>query len=646
MPSPSSRHRFAVLVLRVAAGLAAAGAQTMVRTRPWLCLAGFALGAVLFVIAEWLVPAMPEPDAARPSPVPRGVWGLFLAGAGFCGAAGVLVYRFAAPSTTHPLWACGLVLLVAAALRSWWGTRSRQQPAPRVIAAVALLMILAGGLFATHLTSMPPEVHGDEAEEGNDALALLTNKPFNLFTVGWYELPMFHVFRQAVGVKVFGVNLVGLRSTSALLGAVSVLAVFAVGYEVWSFEVGLFAALLLVSARFFIHLSRTGLEYIDTPFVSIVVAWLAFRLWREHGVGTAICCGIVLGLGLQSYYASRLVPVLLALTWALWLVGSERALISTRIERFTVLVVAAVAPAEPMIGFFSHSWDALWGRTRGTSVFGADAFRHLSYGYHTQSLTEIIRIQAQKAFTLYNLTGDSSLQYGYGGGGLLEPVSAVLFVLGLAVICARPLRRAHLFLLLWILIPLIAGGVLTIDTPFFPRIGGTVPFVALLGGLALYRLVGSIRDALPASAGRIGAGAVAAGLLAAVFANNIDSYFIDYAPHHRHSAAVEISAWIRAHGAGKTTYMVGGAPGFFIKHGTIRFLAYGYSTADIVDFDTFVQGHPLNPKTSVFIIMPQGHDLVPKLEAAVGPLDIEEYRNIRNDVGFYGAIPRAAQAGS
>jgi len=633
-------------VIRLAAVLAAGGAQALVWARPWLSLAGFALGMLLYVIAERLVPASPEPDVPAAAPTPRGFWWLCCAGAALCGSAGFLVFRNAAPATTQPVWVLGLLLWVAAALRSWSGRhRLWQRPSSRVIAALALLMILSSGFFAAYLTTMPPEVHNDEAEVGNDAIHLVIDRSFNLFTVGWYELQMFLALPAAIGVKVFGVNLLGLRSASVVLGTASVLLLFGIAYRVCGFEVALASGLLLVSARFFIHLSRTGYHYVQTPFLSVLVVWLFVQVWYDLSLTAAVCCGIAVGLGIQGYYASRLVPVLLTLTWLLWLPGSDPSRRRARIGRFAVIVVAALATAAPMIGFFSHNWDALWARTRGTSVFGAEAFRHLSFGYRTNSLTEILHIQAQKALMVFNLTGDSSLQYGYVGGGLLEPVSAALFVLGFATLCARPLQRRNLMVLLWIVIPVIAGGVLTIDTPFYPRIGGAVPFAALLSGLALHRLLSSIRQALPAATGRIGAGLVGAAMLVAVFANNIQSYFIDYAPHHRHSSAVEISAWIRAHGVGKTTYMVGGAPGFFITHGTIRFLAYGHVTADIVDIDSFLRSHRLDPATSVFIIMPQGRDLVPKLEAVVGPLDLEEHRTIRNEVGFCGGIPRVAEAG-
>jgi len=129
-----------------------------------------------------------------------------------------------------------------------------------------------------------------------------------------------------------------------------------------------------------------------------------------------------------------------------------------------------------------------------------------------------------------------------------------------------------------------------------------------------------------------------AGIFAAIFANNIRSYFFDYAPSHRPGAGVTIAAWIRAHGAGKTTYMVGGK-GVYIKHGTIRFLSYGYATEDVIDLDAALRGKRFNRATSLFIVMPQGKELISKLQAALGPLEIQPQRCGDDPVAFYTAVP-------
>jgi 4-amino-4-deoxy-L-arabinose transferase-like glycosyltransferase len=634
------RRNWVTLLLKLLAVAAAGSAQAYVAEQPWYSVAGFALGAVLFLVAERRAPVPPEPPQQDAPPAAPGYWTLFAVGCALCIAAGILVYRSAVPSVTHPPWVLGLLCFGGCTLWSWQRSRRRRRPSRRMLASMVLLVVLAGGFFAWHVSSIPPEVHGDEGEEGMDAVRLLTEKPFNLFTVGWYWLPHLHVLRQAVGIKVFGVNLLGLRSTSVVVGTIGVLLVFSVGTQLWGFEVGLLAALVLVSARFFIHLSRTGLEYLDTPVLSILVVWLAWWTWYELRLDAVMVCGLALGLGVQSYYASRLVPVLLTVTWLLWLVRSDRRLRLARFNRLVLIAVVALVTAAPMIGYFFRHPSDLWMRTLETSALSQSGINHLSYGYGTRNLRHILLIQLQHAVTLFNYQSDSSLQYGYRPGGLFEPVTAILFVLGFAGVCAHPLRRRNLLLLLWIAVPVIVGGALTIDTPFYPRISGVLAFAALVVALALHSLLTSLRATLPRRAARVVVPAVALGVVAVVFANNIQDYFFEYAPHHRLWPGLEISAWIRANGTGKTTYMVGGK-GVFIKHGTIRFLTYGFATEDVLDLNAYLRNNRFKRDTSVFIIMPQGKELIPQLQAAVGPLDIEPHRWLDNPTAFYTAVPLA-----
>jgi len=636
--TPPSPYRSSTTALLKLLALAAAGAaQATVFEHPWPSVAGFAFGGLLFIVAERRTAVLPDPPDPHPLPTPKGFWMLFAVGWTLCLAAGILVYRTAQPLVTHATWSLGLLCFSVCALRSWRPQR-RRRAQPKTLAAVVLLLVLSGGFFGWHVATIPLEVHGDEGEVGMDAVELLTERPFNLFTVGWYWLPRLHVLRHAIALKLLGVNLLGLRSTSVVLGAVGVLFVFAVGSQVWGFEVGLLAGLVLVSARFFIHLSRNGLHYLDTPVFSIVVVWLAWWVWQELRFDAAILCGLALGLGVQTYYASRLVPVLLALTWYFWLVRSNRRLWLARSGRFALIALVALATSAPMAGYFWRHPADLWMRTVETSAFSASAFNHLTHGDGTRDLRDILLVQLQHALTLFNYTSDSSLQYGYSPGGLFEPVAATFFVLGFAGVCARPLQRPNLLLLVWIAVPVIVGGALTIDTPFYPRISGVVPFAILAVALALHSVLASVRQVLPQSTGRIVAAVVVTGIFAAIFTNNIRNYFFDYAPSHRLSVVVRIAAWVRANGAGKTTYLVGGK-GFYIKHGTIRFLAYGFATEDVIDLDAALRGQRFNKATSLFIIMPQGKELISKLQAAVGPLDIQSQRCGDDPAAFYTAVP-------
>lgn len=640
--SRPSAMRIVRLVLGAAALAGAGVGQALVHRHPWLSCACFAVGMLLFLIVERLVPREPEPDSRPAAPPSPPVWTWLGAGTAACVAAAVGVYGGATPLLTHALWFLGLGLFIGCAFwQAWRSRRHSLAPAARTIVATLLLLGVSGVMFGWHVTTMPPEVHGDDAEVGNDAFVLLEERPFNLFSTGWFELPRFHAVPTAIGLKVFGPGLPGLRGTSVALGVVSVLLLFAVARRLWGFEVALLAGLLLASTRFFIHLSRTGFHYVDTPLLSLLAIWLFLRAWYDQRVGAAICCGIALGLGVQTYYASRLVPVLLALTWLFWMLRGDRGWRMARTWHFAVIVVVALATAAPMAGYFAHDWHALWMRTQDTSIFTPAAQQHLAHGYGTDSLARISLIQLRAALSVFNLSGDSSEQYGYDSA-MFDPISGVLFALGVAAFCARAAERRSSLALLWLAAPVIVGGALTIDAPFYPRVSGAVPFAVLAAAFALHRALQTAREWFPSRVGQWGAGAVALGLLGSIGAINVWTYFVDYAPGRHLSPGVQIAEFVRQHGTGKTTYMVGGAPGFYIRHGTIRFLTHGYETRDIIDLNQYLRTGRLDPARSLFVVMPAGKDLLPRLSEAVGPVDVEPHYYTNGRLDFYGVIPRGS----
>jgi 4-amino-4-deoxy-L-arabinose transferase-like glycosyltransferase len=631
------------VILTVVALLLAGGAQAIVRTH--LPTGAVGLFVAMLLIAFARTPEQPpgreEPYGENDWPTAP-FWCLVAAGVLCCAASGIAVFWRAGPLTSHGLWFLGLLLLIGGSLALYRRDDRRRRRDLRTALVLLALLVLSALLFGWHLTTMPPEVHGDDAEVGLDAIRLLQERPLDLFRSGWFGLPRFHAAPTALGLKIFGINLLGLRATSAVLGAATALLLFTLARRLWGFEVAVLASLVLVSQRFFIHLSRTGYHYIDTPFLSVLALWLFVRVWQERKLGSAVWCGIVLGLGVQTYFASRLVPVLLALTFLLWILGDRSKRAWSQVACFGLIALVAVATAAPAIGYFSHHLDELWGRTTETSVFSAAAREHLSYGYGTDNLIKILLIQGRAALALFHVVGDNSIQYGYAKP-LLEPAGGVLLVLGVGLAIGSAHWRRSQLLLLWIVFPFVAGAVFTIDTPFFPRISGLIPFVALAVAVGLHHLLAMIRSAMPESAGHRLAATMGVIVVATVFLNNVQSYFGDYAPRHRHSPAVEISHWIVDNAAGKTTYMVGGAPHFYIRHGAITFMTWGYDTRDIIDLDQYLARNSLDPASSVFVVMPAGHGLIPKLIAAVGPLSIDEHRNVFGQTAFYTAMPQAGQ---
>ena len=76
----------------------------------------------------------------------------------------------------------------------------------------------------------------------------LTNN--NLFSVGWFSFPSFYYWLQGWGIYLLGPTIAGLRFTSAVAGALTVVAVYGLSRVLFGRMVGSIAAAFLLVSHF------------------------------------------------------------------------------------------------------------------------------------------------------------------------------------------------------------------------------------------------------------------------------------------------------------------------------------------------------------------------------------------------------------
>src|SRR5207237_7327494 len=158
-----------------------------------------------------------------------------------------------------------------------------------------------------------------------------------------------------------------------------------------------------------------------------------------------------------------------------------------------------------------------------------------------------------------------------------EYLTGALFVLGLAY-ALRHARQPHFMLLLiWLVLTVVIGGVLTIESPFSPRLVGLMPVPFMLAAVALDRSWATLEGQVRISgARRFILPAAVMLLLAASIYNNYWSYFDHYLSSiegwAQREPATAVANYAAQLGPEQTMYMLS-APELYIWHGTIRFIA-------------------------------------------------------------------------
>ncbi|MCE7958428.1 MAG: hypothetical protein DYH06_10905, partial [Acidobacteria bacterium ACB2] len=396
---------------------------------------------------------------------------------------------------------------------------ARRYPWTRAEAVVFLaLLAAAAALRAYELAEIPYRLHNDEMSCGIEAARFLSEPRPSLFGTGWFDCPNLGFFLTSLPMLLAGPTLEALRSSAVVLGLMSLAGAYVLVRQAAGVPTALVLLALNAADPWSVHLGRTGFHYVQATAAAMLALALFLGALGSGRRLPAAGAGVVLGVGLQTYYAAWLVPfgvLALALLW-----GAAAGRPAWRGAGRAVLLAAAgaVVATAPLVRHYARNPGLLGLRSAEVVVFGPLSREHVLAAVGSDSPAAIAAHQAERVASLFVGGGDTSEQFGFDGPFVprwLWPP----YVAGLLLACARALRTrpgaepgeraGTAFLLAWIAMTLVAGGILTIDPPFSPRLCVMAPVLLFPAALALAWAWGESR--------RLGAAprATATGLLAA-----------------------------------------------------------------------------------------------------------------------------------
>jgi uncharacterized membrane protein len=421
---------------------------------------------------------------------------------------------------------------------------------------------------------------GDEAEMGLEARAFLNNASKNPFVTGWLGHSTMFFFLQSLFMRVFGSTITGLRILSALLGALAIPATYFLVRELHGRRLAFATATLLAAYAFHIHYSRLGLNNIADPLWATLVFFLIIRAVRKQQQGYYIAAGLALGFSMYFYIGARLVWVMLAVFLAFWMIQDFRTLWSQR-GNFVLMSIAVLLILLPLIAWFINHPETFPGRYSSMGIIPSGWLMQTAQKTG-QSPLVIILERTQRAFLLFNAYPET---FGFYAPRqpLLDTISAVLFVFGLAFSLYKSKDRAYFLFVMWFVLAMFFGSVMIVDEAGTARLTtATVPamfFVAL--GLAKMIEVGKQILTLPP---RWCLRMVVVGV-AVIALINLKFYFVDYVPMRLNSGDggwmfTDMSRLFRTETPPFKAYFFG-APHAYIGHGTIRYMAPNLNGMDV-----------------------------------------------------------------
>ena len=392
-----------------------------------------------------------------------------------------------------------------------------QWPADRSGRAAAILLVVAvAAFFRLHqIETAPPGLFIDEAVNGLDAHAIATGQRLPVFLTVSEDLPargrepMFH-YLMALLFSVFGPTIPAVRATAALVGIATVIAFYQLCRQLFPGRIALYAALLMACGRWHVTFSRLGMRALLVPLWLVLTLLAALWLARARTRTAAIGFGATLGLGFYTYPAYWVVPPLVAALLAM-LAFRNRAWFGSQIPRLVALaVLAAVLTVLPLALFATSNPDDFFARTVETYTAHdpLDAFQRLLFMLH--------------------IRGDAIPQHNIPLRPLLDPITGVLFIGGLAwMLWDRRVTLIRLGIVVFWIVPLFPSA-FSISPPHAMRSLGSTPAVYLIAGIGLAWLEALLLRAL-APRGRTALLSVPVLLLIVAASWNYRDFFVTWA---------------------------------------------------------------------------------------------------------------------
>lgn len=382
-------------------------------------------------------------------------------------------------------------------------TTSRADKVERVI-AIVLFVALAGAALLVRLnllSEFPDGVWFDEGANGLVSLKMLQDPAYRPLYVDVTQMPAHFNFIIAFLFQIFGVNIGAVRLAPTIFGVAAVAFTFLLFRRWFNTPVAVFAAAMFAVMRYSLTLSRFGVNGQTNAAFMVISLYFLDRAVRNKKLLDFALAGLVIGMGLNFYYAFRLYAAIVigfgGLCALIWLVmqlarrnAGGRSIGKTAkswVMPVAVMFSGIFVALAPVIQFAARNPEQFFIRTATVSIFEKR---------DEPDLAKALTSNITKHVLMWNVKGDGNGRHNIPGEPMLDPVMGALAVLGMGYAAARA-HRARNFLMVILFVGMLMGGILSVDfeAPQAYRSNGTMLPIVYFAALPMALMAQAIGQA-------------------------------------------------------------------------------------------------------------------------------------------------------
>jgi hypothetical protein len=286
-------------------------------------------------------------------------------------------------------------------------------------------------------------------------------------------------------------------------------------------------------------------------------------------IAMGLTCGLAQYIGIYSW----LIPVIALPLFIILFIRKRINIIQIGIVGLTAVLVFA-----PLGFYYFQSRNIFTDRAQTVSIINPDSIRN-NYGQNatlSNSLFLIIQNQIKNNLNFFLQSGDTSSFYDQNIPGF-DFITALLFWFGLGVVFSRPRRFPEMALIIWFVIGIVLGGVITNNAPSGTRLLIVTSAIFIMGGIFMQRTWDVLNETfkkIPNVNLSLAwlSGPMLFGIMIATLGINMNYFFVVYPKAGLNLESIAIAKEIILDAPVDHIYLLGDGD-IYVSHGTIRFLA-------------------------------------------------------------------------
>lgn len=370
-----------------------------------------------------------------------------------------------------------------------------------ILAGVLLLAIF---LRVYNIDNAPPGIYPDEANNGTNAYDAMISGNYQWFYPDNNGREGLFLNLIGISFKLFDVSIFSLKLPSIIFGVFTVLGVYLLCRELFRTKphIALIASYLTAVSFWAINFSRIGFRAIMLPAILTFTFYFLFRGLRMFDPRTKnylqlynfAIAGLIFGLGMHSYIAFRIAPLILIVT-LIALVITYRHFLKSYWHGILLFLLFGFVSAAPMLWTFHAHPELVNSRSGSISILSEE----VNHGDLFGTLATTVGLSLAK----FNFYGDPNWRHGYPPYPTLELIVGIAFLFGiiysfiLFLKSCRTIREQrqketspspsafviHSFLISWFFVMLIPEFMTREGLPHALRSIGALPVVYIFAAL-------------------------------------------------------------------------------------------------------------------------------------------------------------------